>query len=577
MNAGSLAGVLILAKLLTVADRVLPVSLWLPSALLWQDIGLGLAFAALVRWAGWRPLVQALYWVLVLWIAINVPIARTLSSPLTVPMLRATGGPLADSIMLYATPLNACLVGLVLAAAALLPRWRWPGRLAARVAFLLGIVALPGPLVELRLDMRGMQRNAVTALAITGVPRVASGAAVAPPGDRHWRRSPVDRTPRHELRWLTGAAAGRHVVMITLESTGARYLRSYGAAEDPMPALTALAGRALQFDAAYAVYPESIKGLFAVLCSRHPAMDVSVFDHARSACTSLPALLAGRGYQTALFHSGRFDYLGMQEVIGGRGFETMEDAGAIGGEVESSFGVDEPSAVARILSWIDRRDRTRPFFVHYMPIAGHHPYATPSRGPFEGQGEVSAYLNALHYGDQSIATLLDGLRRRGLEDDTLFVLFGDHGEAFEQHDGNYGHTFFAFDENVRVPLIVAVPGVTTSAIRSPRVASVVDIAPTVLALLGMPAPGSYEGTTLLEGDRQMAFFFTDYALGWAGLRDGCRKYLLELESRRSHLFDVCADPDETVNVAAGEPQLVDAYRRRTLDWVSATRAGYAGR
>jgi arylsulfatase A-like enzyme len=344
-----------------------------------------------------------------------------------------------------------------------------------------------------------------------------------------------------------------------------------------MPTLTAVARAAVQFDAAYAVYPESIKGLFSVLCSRHPAMDVTADVLAQSVCTPLPAVLAAHGYQTALFHSGRFGYLGMQAILDRQRFQTAEDAGAISGQIESSFGVDEPSTVARVLSWIDRRDRQRPFFVSYMPIAGHHPYDTPVRGPFAGEGALSAYENSLRYGDESIAVLLDGLRARGLDRDTLVVVFGDHGEAFGQHDGNVGHTFFAFDENVRVPLLFSLPGVTAAAVRSSRVASLVDIAPTILSLLDITAPSSFAGSSLLAGDDEMAFFFTDYALGWAGLRDACWKYLLEVEANRSQLFDVCRDPDERQDVSAGHSARVKAYRDRTLSWVAATRSSYVGK
>ena len=575
MKAFSLIAVLLLAKLLAVAGRDLPVSFWTPSALVWQDVGVGALFACLVGVAGWRVSVRVLYWVLVLWIAVNVPVARTLSSALTVPMLRATGGPLADSIALYATVLNIALMTLVITAAAVVPRLALPHRTVIGMGIVAAFMALPGPWAASALDMRGTQRNAVTALLATGLPRVSATAVVNAPAGA-LRVSPFGAGTTEDLRWLEGRAHGRNVLMITLESTGARYLRSYGAVDDPMPTLTAVARTAVQIDAAYAVYPESIKGLFSVLCSRHPAMDVTADLHAKSVCTPLSEVLAAHGYQTALFHSGRFGYLGMQAILDRQRFHTAEDAGAISGQIESSFGVDEPSTVARVLSWIDQRDQRRPFFVSYMPIAGHHPYDTPARGPFAGEGELSAYKNALRYGDESIAALLDGLRARGLDRDTLLVVFGDHGEAFGQHDGNFGHTFFAFDENVRVPLLLSLPGVTTSAMRTARVASLVDVAPTILSLLDITAPSSFDGSSLLAGDDEMAYFFTDYALGWAGLRDACWKYLLEVEANRSQLYDVCRDPDERHDVATSHTTRVTAYRERTLAWVTATRSTYVG-
>ena len=65
---------------------------------------------------------------------------------------------------------------------------------------------------------------------------------------------------------------------------------------------------------------------------------------------------------------------------------------------------------------------------------------------------------ALRYGDASLGALVEGLRARGLAENTLWIILGDHGEAFGRHEGNYGHTFFLYDENVRVPLVIAAPG-----------------------------------------------------------------------------------------------------------------------
>lgn len=166
----------------------------------------------------------------------------------------------------------------------------------------------------------------------------------------------------------------------------------------------------------------------------------------------------------------------------------------LSGHHESSFGVDEPSTVARILTWIDRVPAGRTFFVTYLPIAGHHPYETPASGPFPDHDEFGRYRNALHYGDQSLGALMQGLQARGLQENTLWIVFGDHGEAF-----------------------------------------------------GRP-PAIYQGRSMLDDEPRMALFFADYSLGMVGLRDGPMKFIYELSSGRSRLFNVEHDPDERVNV-----------------------------
>jgi arylsulfatase A-like enzyme len=374
------------------------------------------------------------------------------------------------------------------------------------------------------------------------------------------------------LARVQGSAKGFNVIVVVLESTAAQYLRPYGAAGDPMPNLTALSERALVFDSAYATYPESVKGLFSTLCSRYPAFGVPAEAHAGTPCASVAAELRHAGYRTALFHSGRFDYLGMDALIADKGFDLLEDAGAIGGNVRSSFGVDEPATVDRMLRWVDSLPPGAPFFATYLPVAGHHPYAAPSPGPFRGDTDKTRYENALHHGDESLGALMSGLQDRGLAARTLVMVIGDHGEAFGQHRGNMGHTLFIHEENVRVPYVIVVPGVTTAQTRVGDVVSLIDTAPTLLDLLGLPQPAAYQGTSMLRPGRRMALFFTDYSLALLGLRDGCWKYIFDVTAARSTLFDVCRDPGETVDRSSDHPDRVAAYRRRVTEWSAAQQA-----
>lgn len=556
---------LIVAKAAMVAGHPLPVSAWTPVALIWQDVLAAVVFAVVVA-----PLpssaTRALYLVLVTLVAIEVPVARTMSSPLTWPMIRAARGALLDSIRHEMTMANAIGCGSVVGTAVIAPWWLsrltlWPGKQTiTAAAVLIGI----GWIGADRVDLGGRERNAFGALwPVASLPPVAGD-------DRHdWRRSDVPADPADDLGQLRGAARGRNVVLILLESTAAQNLKMFGGDRDPMPNLTALAQDAVVFRNAYAVYPESIKELFAALCARDPAYDTAPELYANVPCAALPQMLKAAGYRTALFHSGRFAYLGMESVIEHRGYDVLEDAGAIGGNVNSSFGVDEPATVGRILGWIDRG--REPFFVTYLPVAGHHPYSTQAPGPFPVTTERDQYLNALHEGDAALGELFAGLRARGLDRRTLFVIFGDHGEAFGQHDGNFAHTLYIYEENVHVPYVIAMPGAGRGQIVHKTV-SVVDTAPTILDLLGVAGDSRQQGVSMLGPDPLMSLFFTDYSLGWLGLRDGCWKYLYEIASKRSRLFDLCADPGEILDRSAAERDRLTAYRDRLERWSAERRS-----
>jgi arylsulfatase A-like enzyme len=261
----------------------------------------------------------------------------------------------------------------------------------------------------------------------------------------------------------------------------------------------------------------------------------------------------------------------MESIVRHRGYQTLEDAGDIGGNHKSSFGVDEPATVARMLAWIDALPHGQRFFLTYLPIAGHHPYATPERGPFAGSDEIDQYRNALHYGDISLGALIEGLRTRGLEENTVWVVYGDHGEAFGQHQGNYGHTFFLYDENIHVPFLIAAPGLMHGQERVHNVVSLVDTAPTILDLVGIPLPAKYQGRTMLDGEPRMALFFADYSLGILGLRDGPWKFMYEIESGRAKLFNVTRDPKEMSDVSAREGARASWYGQMVRDWCGAQK------
>lgn len=576
-RAVALLGVLVLAKVLTLAGRDIPLSLWTLPAYLWQDLLFVLVFGA-VDAAVRRPRFGwTLYAMAVAYVAFNVSLIRAVSSPFTWPMIRAARGALSDSIAHYVTATNLLVIGAVLCAAVALPRLS--RRLPLSRLRWLAVVSLPllclGPWAVTQVDTFGLHRNYVFAFLASVVPRIDSQ-----PGNEDWSQSPFPQESPPALSGLPlsdlhGTARGHNVVLIILESAGAQYLKPYGAAEDPMPHLTELTQNAILFEQAYTVYPESIKGLVSVLSSISPALDTEAEQYRTVGTQSLSAELRDAGYRTGLFHSGRFMYLGMESVIRDRGFNTLEDAGDISGVHFSSFGVDEPSTVERMLAWIDEKPADEPFFLTYMPVAGHHPYDSPEPGPFPEFDDIGRYRNALHYSDSAIEKLTTGLAQRGLDQNTMIVIVGDHGQAFGQHEGNFGHTFFLYEENVRVPLMFVLPGLTKP-VQVDRVVSTLDVAPTVLDLLGKASPEAFQGRSMLFTEQRMALFFADYSQALLGLRDGRWKFLHEVESGRLRLFDLEADPDERTNLAEQHADRVQIYRDRLTRWSSASRAFVLG-
>ncbi len=246
------------AATLVLAPEAMPVSAWTPFAYLWQD-----ALTVLAFWLIDRALLPPagawiLYALVSIYAAINVPIAAVLSTPLTVGMIRATGGALADSIAHHVNVRNVAGLCVPLTAAVMVPLALSRTRFRVRRSWVaaLAVVAALGPIASARIDTRLRHRNVFGALAASMIPRVGSGGTTA-----DWRATPFGSGDGDDLSRLKGIAARRNVIVVVLESTASRYLRAWGAADDPMPTLTALARKAIVADRAYVVYPESVKGL----------------------------------------------------------------------------------------------------------------------------------------------------------------------------------------------------------------------------------------------------------------------------------------------------------------------------
>jgi arylsulfatase A-like enzyme len=191
-------------------------------------------------------------------------------------------------------------------------------------------------------------------------------------------------------------------------------------------------------------------------------------------------------------------------------------------------------------------------------FAPHAPYAPPD--PYRTDFQSDPYAGEIAFVDAQLARLLHMLRQRGLWKQTVIVIAGDHGEALGDH-GEAEHGIFLYESVLRVPFIVRAPGVEPRRVRS--VVRLVDILPTVLELLDVPAPAT-DGVSALKTmtGGAPAADLTAYAeslypsrFGWAALRavrDGRFKLIA---APRPELYDLAADPGEQRNLHAERPHL----------------------
>jgi len=238
---------------------------------------------------------------------------------------------------------------------------------------------------------------------------------------------------------------------------------------------------------------------------------------------------------------------------------------------------------AHVLPWLDaqRNQDTRFFlFIHYMDP--HDPYF---EHPFNGVGYARVanqnpdpalaptmsrvYDDEVTYLDDHLGALFDALKKQGLYDNALIVLTGDHGEEFYEH-GGWWHGTTLYEEQIAVPLVIKYPGNTPAGTTDDEYARSLDIAPTILDVIGIPAPGTWQGVSLRPGakaPRAEALFAEEDHEGnvLRSLRTPHRKLITANEGNPRglpavELFDLRSDPGEQNDLAAGEPDTVRLLR-----------------
>ncbi len=382
-----------------------------------------------------------------------------------------------------------------------------------------------------------------------------------------------------------------NVVMVVMESVGARTLLGDDGMPSPLyaPSLAKLARRSLVFDSMYVPYPATTRSLVSLhtggrLITGSP---VSALESLYQG-PMLGRALQHAGYTTALFSSERLDVEDCDAFLKQAGYDKFQDfqqdvAGHFKENEIHSWGAKEEYTVGLMDQWLDgMRGAGKPFYMEYMTVATHHPYGAPAgySAPYAGKDALSQYRNSLHYTDRAIGTLLELLVRKGLLQNTIIVVTGDHGESFGgAHPLNLVHKNFLFEENVRGFALIADPRWKLGQpVRSSRVISNGDLMPTLMTLVGVSEPASEGRDLLVEQWPARPVFFHKLALPeqW-GLRDGKWKFIGEIRNGKAELYDLDADPQELNNLAAKESARVAEYTARCEEWFIRSDAEYLAR
>jgi arylsulfatase A-like enzyme len=183
------------------------------------------------------------------------------------------------------------------------------------------------------------------------------------------------------------------------------------------------------------------------------------------------------------------------------------------------------------------------------------------------QAAVQGYLASISYADAMVGRLLDALDATGRADNTIVVLWGDHG--FHLGEKSRWRKMTLWEESTHVPLIVVAPGVTTPGSRSAEAVSLMDIYPTLAEIAGLDVPRHIEGQSLLPlladpSAQRTVPALTTYGFGNHSVRDERYRYTRYADGSEE-LYDHEADPNEWTNLAGQRRH--DAVKAELARWL----------
>lgn len=417
---------------------------------------------------------------------------------------------------------------------------------------------------------------------------------------------------------LSGARP--NVLLIVLDAARAVSFGAYGHSRDTTPNLDRLASEGFTFDNAYTTAAYTLAAMSSVWTSQQPDRhhgDLAFSAKLPKDRLMLAEVLTAQGIHTAGFvaNSVAGAYNGFD-----RGFREFDEPWKKYGSQASGFRNVIPGFLDRM-----KKEGTRFFaYVHYREP--HHPYDPPP--PFntrfgpdapipkarrEGGPAADKWLKDINQGlikptpeevehirrlydgnlafaDQEVGYLRSELQSRGLLDNTVVIVIGDHGEGLYEH-AYIGHNAQVFEETARVPLIVALPkaqGAAHPPARIPSLVDLTDIAPTILDVFGLSGAGgtarAFQGHSLLPhlanpnaalDDSREVLTRTVWARPVYALRNHAHTFIFNTATNESSLFDRSSVPrfeDKEHDYAPRAPlALRETYRQSLLAWIASLK------
>jgi arylsulfatase A-like enzyme len=354
------------------------------------------------------------------------------------------------------------------------------------------------------------------------------------------------------------AANQPNIVLITLDSVRADRMTFLGSKAKLTSNLDSISAESMIFEQAYSQAPLTVVSHATILSGTYPQTHgMNEFGSRLSATLSfVPDVLHGHGYHTAAF-VGSISLDPKNGFAAGfeRGFGAY-DAGFRQPDIGPGNGgpAKRPASqvVMRAITWLAHNARRR----FFLWVNLNDPNAASSD---------ASYDTAVKATDLAVGKLVAALRTNKLYDDALILIAADHGESLGAH-GEDAHGTFLYDETVHVPLLLKLPKNQNAGKRIHSRVNLVDVAPTLLEMAGLPVPSQMQGQSLMRIAKgssnvdQASYAVTDFparAFGWSALESWRAGKYLYIKAPRPELYDQTADPSAARNLSQSSKATIE--------------------
>jgi arylsulfatase A-like enzyme/Tfp pilus assembly protein PilF len=376
-------------------------------------------------------------------------------------------------------------------------------------------------------------------------------------------------------------ASGPNVVVITIDTLRADHLGCYGYKRIKTPNIDALAAAGARFERAYSPVPVTLPAHTAIFTGTYPMLS-GIHDFSANQLSpqqpTLASILKEHGYATgAVVGSAVLDSRfglnhGFDFYYDHFDFNRLDEANLDQMERPGNLVADQA------LDWLGRNYQKK-FFLWMHLYDPHYPYTPPA--PYSKEYATHPYDGEIAFADEQVGRLLRFLKQKGLDQNTVIVLSGDHGESLGEH-GEKTHGFFIYNATLHVPLIIHLPGMKSAKL-VPSPVSLTDIVPTVLHSLKIDVPSPVQGndlSALLAGrepgatrDIYSESFLARIHFNWSELRGVQNESYHFIDAPKPELYDLSKDPGETRNLLSEKKAVGEEMRVKLAAVIQQYSAG----